>query len=135
MGSRSALLTVFLIFLTSNFCKGQILKTSLHTISFQSKLQNQDSIAQNILSKIIQPDKAQHFWGSLFSTIFIEKFTRKHFGFSKSTGRQFSVGITLSLGIIKELNDRNKPHNFFSWGDLVADTAGIIAGIMLANQP
>jgi len=41
----------------------------------------------------------------------------------------FSVGVSLSLGVGKELYDRSHPGHVASWRDLAADLAGIALGV------
>lgn len=44
------------------------------------------------------------------------------------------VGITMSIGIGKELYDMNQPGNYFSWSDITADTLGVYIGTKLREN-
>jgi len=85
--------------------------------------------------KIFAIDKAQHFMGSLISTVFFFKIFEDPLQISADQSKIYACGITLSLGISKELYDRSHPDNRFSWKDLIADLAGITCGLIIANQP
>jgi len=76
-------------------------------------------------------DKARHFLGSLFSTVFITKINQQKFSYSKSDAKIIGAGLTFSLGIFKEVYDSHSPNNRFSWKDLLADSFGITAGLIL----
>lgn len=72
-------------------------------------------------------DKGQHFIGSFISTLFISKFNEKYFNFNHSKSKNIGIGISFSIGLSKEILDSQKPRNFFSFKDLVANIAGILA--------
>lgn len=76
-------------------------------------------------------DKARHFAGSLISTVFLGKLSQEQFGYTAPQGKVFGAGITFALGLGKEINDSRNPGNIFSVKDLVADIAGIAAGILI----
>ena len=81
------------------------------------------------------PDKAQHFMGSLISTVLVHQILFRSAGLEKMTSRQMAVGFSFSLGVLKEVRDSRQPGNHFSWKDLLADAAGIAVGVVLINQP
>jgi uncharacterized protein YfiM (DUF2279 family) len=86
-------------------------------------------------SGFFKPDKAQHFIGSAISTIFLTKFSFTQWNLAQPESKKFAAMTTIGLGLFKEIMDKNRPHNFFSWKDLCADGMGIIIGIILVNQP
>ena len=87
------------------------------------------------VSGFFQADKAQHCIGSAISTIFLTKFSGTHWKLSEAKSKKFAMMTTIGLGILKEVFDKNRPKNYFSWKDLCANGAGIVIGIILVNQP
>ena len=85
--------------------------------------------------KFFAPDKAQHLMGSLISTVFFYKLLEGSANAGVRESKYLAGGITLSLGISKEILDNRDPKNHFSWKDLVADIAGIGIGFVIINQP
>ncbi len=85
--------------------------------------------------RLFAPDKARHFMGSMMSTVFIYKTAEVHGNMDVKPGKSLATGITISLGILKEIWDGSKPRNHFSWKDLIADGAGIVVGLVIVNQP
>ncbi|MCF7803412.1 MAG: hypothetical protein K9N46_03230 [Candidatus Marinimicrobia bacterium] len=45
-----------------------------------------------------------------------------------------SLGISLGIGVLKEARDYCAEEGVFSWGDLVADAVGVIAGGVVLHQ-
>ena len=76
-------------------------------------------------------DKAQHFAGSFICTVFLGKLSQQQFAYTVPQAQMFGGGITFALGLGKEIHDARNPNNIFSVKDLVADIAGIAAGIIL----
>lgn len=37
-----------------------------------------------------------------------------------------------TVGLVKELRDRREPGNMFSWGDVIADLVGAVAGAVMS---
>jgi len=69
-------------------------------------------------------DKAQHAVGSFFLTgLGIQ--SMKRLGLSDSKARIWSVSVTLSIGLGKEIRDSRQKNNIFSVPDLIADVLGI----------
>ena len=91
--------------------------------------------APSFIDKMTTPDKAQHFMGSLISTVLIYKICQDPFDMTKSNSKIYATGITLGLGVSKELYDHSRLKGLFSWRDLLADLAGIGVGLILINQP
>jgi len=81
------------------------------------------------------PDKAQHFMGSMISTVLFYKIFQDPLQIENSNSKYLAVGITLGLGVSKEIYDGTRSKGAFSWKDLLADMAGIAAGLILVNQP
>ena len=85
--------------------------------------------------KLTTPDKAQHFMGSLISTVLFYKIFQDPLEMNKTNSKYLAVGITLGLGVSKEIYDNSRSKGAFSWKDLLADVAGITVGLILVNQP
>ena len=85
--------------------------------------------------KLTSPDKAQHFMGSLISTVLFYKIFEDPLEMNKTNSKYLAVGITLGLGVSKEIYDSSRSKGAFSWIDLLADVAGITVGLILVNQP
>ena len=84
--------------------------------------------------KWLGEDKWKHFMISSFISSFTYKFFRDGFNNKKEDSILFSSGITLSLGIGKEIKDRRKPKGRFSYKDLVFDVLGTGLGIFLVTR-
>ncbi|GAB4335738.1 MAG: hypothetical protein Kow0037_16110 [Calditrichia bacterium] len=80
-------------------------------------------------------DKAKHFVLSSVTTLFIAKHLQVAQGYSSQKSQLTGAGISISLGLVKEFRDRKRPGNHFCWKDLVADLAGISAGLLLTKLP
>ncbi len=89
----------------------------------------------SVTDKFKTPDKAQHFMGSMISTVLIYNICREPLDIQNNNSKIIAVGITFGLGISKEMYDHSRTHGMFSWRDLLADLAGIGVGIILINQP
>jgi uncharacterized protein YfiM (DUF2279 family) len=85
--------------------------------------------------RFLAPDKAQHFMGSLISTVFFYKVFESHTDISSTGSKYLGSGITVGLGISKEILDSTEPNNHFSWKDLIADITGLAVGLIIINQP
>lgn len=85
--------------------------------------------------RFLAPDKAQHFMFSIIATVFTSQMLERKAGTGHRNSLQMAGGVTLTLGIGKEIRDSRQPRNHFSWKDLLADVAGIAVGLVLANQP
>lgn len=81
------------------------------------------------------PDKAKHFLVSMILTVFLYKTSEVNLNLNDSESRILAGGFTLTLGISKEIWDKSKPENHFSWKDLATDILGICTGLMIINQP
>ncbi len=79
------------------------------------------------------PDKWQHFLVSLMGTVFVGKWAEEHWNWSAEKSRGWSVGLTISLGVAKEVHDSRQPRNHFCWKDLTADLAGVAVGVVLLS--
>ena len=76
-------------------------------------------------------DKGQHFMGSLIGTILVSKVNNRYFDIDNLTSKRVGVSIMFSVGLTKEFIDRKKEGNIFSWKDLTANLAGILAGLAI----
>jgi len=84
--------------------------------------------------KWLGEDKLKHFLISGFMTCFTYKFFHDGFNKKKDDSIIFSCGITLSLGIGKEIKDKRRPKGRFSYKDLVFDALGTGIGLFLVTR-
>ena len=75
-------------------------------------------------------DKAAHLALSLSVVGFGYHLARFENGSGRGQARAASFGAAVSLGIIKELRDRERPGNRFSYRDLIFDLAGAGLGLL-----
>jgi len=112
------------------FCK-KILVLSLFIFAITARLNGQTMEKANISDRWFGKDKLAHFAVSL-STV---GFTNHWLGFERSNppnqARNVAMGVTFSLGLLKEMVDNTKRGNHFSCKDLAADVVGIFCGSLL----
>jgi|GEM_PF-2983365 len=83
--------------------------------------------------QVITLDKFKHFTSSIM-LVTTSGYYLGYTNFSAARIRNYSMGLTFSLGIIKEVSDHYRTKGHASWGDIVADGAGMICGgIILHN--
>lgn len=98
--------------------------------SSPDSLNNQSTIRDRWLAE----DKAFHFASSAFITAGGFYFLYQEQDVARDKSLLISVGVSLAIGIGKEIYDRGKPNHVLSWKDLVADVAGIgVAMIILRH--
>jgi uncharacterized protein YfiM (DUF2279 family) len=90
-----------------------------------------DAISKKPADNWWAQDKGRHLIGSMITTIFIGKVTQQTLNYTKEKSQLIGGGITLTLGIVKEISDSRNPQNRFSVKDILADVAGITLGILL----
>ena len=73
--------------------------------------------------------------GSMISTVLIYKICQDPMEIQKTNSKILATGVTLGLGISKEIYDHSRTQGVFSWKDLLADLVGIGVGLILVNQP
>jgi putative lipoprotein len=76
-------------------------------------------------------DKARHFTASFIITGASAYWMKHEENRNAHASLAAGMGFAFSLGIAKEIGDMRKPGNFFSWKDLAADAAGVLAGSLL----
>ena len=84
-------------------------------------------------SKWLGKDKIAHFTGSAFLTCWNYGLNKDFFELSHEDSIYLSVSVNLTLGFCKEYSDKHLKKTKFSWQDVVYDTAGIAAGLLLIN--
>ncbi len=89
---------------------------------------NPDTVKNNSWFAI---DKGQHFASSFIGTILLTKVNNRYLNIDKSNSKKIGISIILSVGLTKEVFDSQKVNNFFSWKDILANIAGVIAGIAI----
>src|SRR5690606_13864955 len=79
-------------------------------------------------------DKALHAGGSFLLTLSGQYVLVDKAGLSNGRARPGSASTPLLLGVLKEVSDSRHPrHPLFSWRDLAADAAGILAAATLVS--
>lgn len=96
-----------------------------------------DSLTQNITRSfqepLFAPDKGHHFMASAFIAGISYYTARQEFNQSDMTANQMAIGVSLSVGIAKEIYDKVSGRGNPSVMDVVADVAGIAVGVVLLN--
>ncbi len=78
-------------------------------------------------------DKGLHFVGSLMATVAVSKSVQRFAGQPESRSVVYGFGVSMSLGLLKEIWDGKRPGHFFSLRDLTADLAGSALGVCLSR--
>lgn len=78
-------------------------------------------------------DKARHFVVSFLMTGAAGYAARTHWNWNRPESVKWGVGLTLSLGVMKELRDLRHPGAQASLKDLTADVLGIASGVLLLS--
>jgi len=94
------------------------------SLSYQSKMRD----------KWLAEDKAFHFASSAFITAGGFYFLHQEQNVERDKSLLLSAGVSLAIGIGKEIYDRGKSKHVASWKDLVADVAGIGLAILILKQ-
>ncbi|MDD5230992.1 MAG: DUF2279 domain-containing protein [Candidatus Marinimicrobia bacterium] len=79
-------------------------------------------------------DKLKHFSTSLFMTTTLFYGQNRVFDVQAEKSNMKAVGVTISLGLLKELGDSRHNINHFSWRDLIADILGAGTAILILNR-
>jgi uncharacterized protein YfiM (DUF2279 family) len=78
-------------------------------------------------------DKAQHFVVSFLTTGAVSYSARRRWNCTRPQGVEWGLGLTLSLGVGKEIRDRFHPDSRASLRDLAADLLGAACGVLLVS--
>ncbi|MBN2425962.1 MAG: DUF2279 domain-containing protein [Calditrichaceae bacterium] len=78
-------------------------------------------------------DKGYHLVGSMIFMIGTAKGFQQYTSCDHQQSVIYGSGITLSLGMGKEIYDSKQKDNHFSYKDLVADIIGLAIGILILN--
>jgi putative lipoprotein len=76
-------------------------------------------------------DKWSHFSFSVIMTVHNYYYINEFSSFNQQENRNLTVGISLTMGLSKEIIDFQKRKSIFSWKDLAFDIAGTAAGLIL----
>ncbi|MFH1213000.1 MAG: DUF2279 domain-containing protein [Candidatus Neomarinimicrobiota bacterium] len=79
-------------------------------------------------------DKLKHFSTSLYMTTTMFYTQRRIIEMRQKNAALNSIGITISLGILKEVRDGSRKNNYFSWRDLTADVLGAGVAMLILNR-
>ena len=85
----------------------------------------------NIHDRWFGQDKVHHFVVSAFLTGFGYYTAKNELNFSNTTAKNFSVGFSISFGLLKEIYDGTLKKSIPSYKDLVADIAGTGVGLLI----
>jgi len=84
--------------------------------------------------KWLAPDKLKHFSTSLFMTTTLFYGQSRIFNVQAERANQKAVGLTISLGVLKEWRDSRQPENYFSWRDLAIDILGVSTAVLILSK-
>ena len=76
-------------------------------------------------------DKIHHFAVSAFLTGFGYYAAKNELNFSNAPAKNFSIGFSISFGVLKEIYDGTLKKSVPSYKDLVADMAGTGVGLLI----
>ncbi|MBN2410363.1 VanZ family protein [candidate division KSB1 bacterium] len=76
-------------------------------------------------------DKVHHFAASAFLTGFGYYTAKNELKFSSTSSKNFSIGFSISFGILKEIYDGTIKKSAPSYKDLAADIAGTGVGLLI----
>jgi putative lipoprotein len=79
-------------------------------------------------------DKAKHFLASAIIAGGVAWNQHRRYNRGGEPSLYTGAGVSLSLGLAKELSDKRKPGGLFSWKDLAADALGAAAGIFILGK-
>ena len=135
MDRRSMLIFSLLIFFFSYpdfvYAENKMFNKNLLIVNSHKNNFNKDKS----FDKIFAGDKGKHFVASFILTVFLYKIANTHLDWSKQSSKTFAVSTTFALGVCKEIYDKSKKENRFSFKDLFADVVGIGVGLIIVNQP
>ena len=80
-------------------------------------------------------DKVQHFSYSCLVSLGTQYVLVNKMGKDETSALPFSLGISFTAGITKEIQDSKSKYGFFSRKDLVANTMGIIFSVIIISLP
>jgi len=78
-------------------------------------------------------DKLKHFSTSFYLTTTLFYGQNRIFDVKSDQANLNAAGLTISLGVLKEIRDLKQKENYFSWRDLVVDILGVGAAIFFIN--
>jgi len=78
-------------------------------------------------------DKARHFTASLLTTGALSYLARVKWNRGRQESVKWGIGLTISLGLVKEIRDMRHPGAFASMKDFFADGAGAVCGTLLLS--
>lgn len=84
--------------------------------------------------KWLAMDKLKHFSTSFYMTTTACYGQNHVFDVPSDKAHVKAAGLTISLGVLKEIRDSRQKNNFFSWRDLVADILGTSAAVLVLNR-
>ena len=99
------------------------------TINVDSRIEKRN------VDKWIAIDKAQHFMYSIFVSLGCQYVVVNKLKNSESSALPVSSGLSFSAGLLKEINDKRGSGGFFSYKDMVANTLGILAAVVIISHP
>jgi uncharacterized protein YfiM (DUF2279 family) len=105
----------------------------LHQISHAGS-QSEKSDTLKICDRWLAWDKVEHLGISAYLSFVSYKIYHDFYRNRKKSSLYFSSGLTIGLGLGKEIYDKKRPNGKFSYKDLVADILGIGVGLWIATR-
>jgi len=115
---------------------GKKIKALIIIIIILSNCFAQSSEADSLDTKyqVIGFDKVQHTAFSCLWTLSSQYVLENKSGFDKNKALPNSVGLAITIGLAKEINDAQTSERPFDWGDMIANAVGIaIAAIIITH--
>ena len=79
-------------------------------------------------------DKFKHFSLSALYAGGITLVANRHFDLGEEKSVSVGIGVTISLGAVKEIADRKRPEETSSIKDLIWDIAGAVTGALVVGM-
>ena len=133
------ILMIPVLFLSVNSSSGQDCYNQFSN-NILCSIQKPGSIVKNQHFKIslsdpwFGKDKVHHFLTSAFISGVGYYFLHEEQKNSNNLSQGGAFGLSISLGLAKEVRDGFEPQNAFSVKDLIADILGTLAGIVLVSD-
>jgi len=110
--------------------------SSITPVAGQEALASRDSLTSrlHIQDDWLTSDKAFHFASSAFITAGGFYVLHQEQDVERDKSLLISAGVSLAIGIGKEIYDRKNPKHVASWKDLVADILGIGVALLILQR-
>lgn len=127
---RNPLISLVLLF---TFCFGVSVMQGSEILRVKIELKPGISLRQNS-DPWLGKDKFDHFLASAFLTCLAYHAGRNSVALEHKNAISYASGITLSLGLGKEIWDKKSKRGHPSLCDLLADISGVALGFLICSQ-